>query len=132
MGGPATPGIGFGSGIERLVHALEAASVTPAPRRLDAFVIDGLGDAGGTKATVLVSELREEGLGADRAFGGRSVSAQWKVADRSGARFALMLGRDEATRDAVAVKDLESGEQVEVPQSSLATWLQDHRGGADR
>jgi histidyl-tRNA synthetase len=132
MGGPSTPGIGFGSGIERLVHALEAASVTPTPRRLDAFVIDGLGDASGTKPTVLVSELREAGLGADRAFGGRSVSAQWKVADRSGARFAVMLGRDEATRDAVAVKDLESGEQVEVPESSLATWLQDHRGGAGR
>ncbi len=60
------------------------------------------------------------------------MSAQWKVADRSGARFAVMLGRDEATRDAVAVKDLESGEQVEVPESSLATWLQDHRGGAGR
>jgi histidyl-tRNA synthetase len=132
MGGPATPGIGFGSGIERLVHALDAASVTPAPRRLDAFVIDGLGDTGGTRATVLVSELREEGLGADRAFGGRSVSAQWKAADRSGARFAVMLGRDEVTRDAVAVKDLESGEQVEVPESSLATWLQDHHGGEDR
>jgi histidyl-tRNA synthetase len=132
MGGPATPGIGFGTGIERLVHALEAASVAPSPRRLDAFVIDGLGDAGATLATVLVSKLREEGLGADRAFGGRSVSAQWKVADRSGARFAVMLGRDEATRGAVAVKDLESGEQVEVPERSLATWLQDHRGGADR
>ena len=50
-------------------------------------MIDGLGDAGGTKVTVLVSELREEGLGVDRAFGGRSVKAQWKVADRSGARF---------------------------------------------
>ena len=43
-----------------------------------------------------------------------------------------MLGRDEAARGAVAVKDLESGEQVEVPESSLATWLHDRRGGAGR
>jgi histidyl-tRNA synthetase len=127
MGGPATPGIGFGAGIERLVLALESAPATPAIRRLDAFVIDGLGDAGSVRATMLVSELREEGLGADRAYGGRGVPAQWKAADRSGARFGVMLGRDEAVRDAVAVKDLETGEQVEVPEKRLGTWLHDRR-----
>jgi histidyl-tRNA synthetase len=98
-------------------------------RRLDAFVINGLGEVGSTKATLLVSDLREEGLGADRAYGGRSVNAQWKVADRSGARFGVMLGRDEAARDAVAVKDLESGEQVEVAEKELGTWLSDRRAG---
>jgi histidyl-tRNA synthetase len=127
MGGPSTPGIGFGAGIERLVLALEAASVAPTTARLDAFVINGLGDAGRVRATVLVSELREEGLGADRAYGDRGVPAQWKAADRSGARFGVMLGRDEAARDAVAVKDLETGEQVEVPEKALATWLHDRR-----
>ena len=95
--------------------------------RLDAFVINGLGDEGSVKATVLVSELREEGLGADRAYGGRGVPTQWKAADRSGARFGVMLGRDESARDAVAVKDLETGEQVEVPEKGLATWLHDRR-----
>jgi histidyl-tRNA synthetase len=130
MGGPPTPGIGFGAGIERLVLALEAGgSAAPSLRRLDAFVINGLGEVGSMKATLLVSDLREEGLGADRAYGGRSVNAQWKVADRSGARFGVMLGRDEAARDAVAVKDLESGEQVEVPEKELGTWLSDRRAG---
>jgi histidyl-tRNA synthetase len=127
MGGPATPGIGFGAGIERLVLALEAAQVTQALGALDAFIVNGLGEVGSAKATVIVSELREEGLGADRAYGDRSVSAQWKSADRSGARFGVMLGRDEAARDAVAVKDLKTGEQVEVPESSLASWLNDAR-----
>jgi histidyl-tRNA synthetase len=127
MGGAATPGIGFGAGIERLVLALDAGASAPTTRRLDAFVINGLGDAGNVRATVLVSELREEGLGADRGYGGRSVAAQWKAADRSGARFGVMLGRDEAARDAVAVKDLESGEQVEVPEKVLGSWLNDRR-----
>jgi histidyl-tRNA synthetase len=127
MGGPATPGIGFGAGIERLVLALEAAQVKQSLGGLDAFIVNGLGEAGSAKATVIVSELREEGLGADRAYGDRSVSAQWKSADRSGARFGVMLGRDEAARDAVAVKDLKTGEQVEVPESSLASWLNDAR-----
>ena len=128
MGGPPTPGIGFGTGIERLVIALDAASVATTIRGLDAFVINGLGSEGSIRATVLVSELREEGIGVDRAYGGRSVPAQWKAADRSGARFGVMLGRDEAARDAVAVKDLRSGEQVEVPEQGLATWLSDRRG----
>ena len=67
-------------------------------RALDAFVVDGVGDG---SATVLVAELRADGLAADRAYGGRSVKAQWKLADRSGARFGVMLGRREAEHDAV-------------------------------
>lgn len=132
MGGPPTPGIGFGSGIERLVLALDAeegAGREPRPvlAPLDAFVIDGL--AAGTGALELVAELRTAALGADRSYGGRSVKAQWKEADRSGARFGVMLARAEADRSAVAVKDLrsEAGEQVEVPRRDLAAWLLAHR-----
>jgi histidyl-tRNA synthetase len=133
MGGAPTPGIGFGSGIERLVLALDAAAAAggaPAhlgPPPLDAFVVDGLGAAVGTDALAVVSELREAGLGADRSYGGRSVKAQWREADRSGARHGVMLGRDEAARGAVAVKDLRSGEQVEVARSQLAAWLMTKR-----
>jgi histidyl-tRNA synthetase len=130
MGGPPTPGIGFGAGIERLVHVLDAQHAAVAAPGLDAFVINGLGDAGSTHATVLVATLRSEGLGADRAYGDRSVAAQWKAADRSGARFGVMLGRDEAERNAVAVKDLGTGEQVEVPELALASWLHDRRKGS--
>jgi histidyl-tRNA synthetase len=127
MGGPPTPGIGFGIGIERVLIAMNAESassatgVAPTAPRLDAFVVDGVGDG---SATVLVAELRAEGLCADRAYGGRSVKAQWKLADRSGAQFGVMLGRREAEHDAVAVKDLQSGEQRELPRRELAGWLQ--------
>ncbi len=126
MGGPPTPGIGFGTGIERLVLALDAGGDSGAgarlgPPPLDAFVVDGLG--AGTDALGVVSALRSAGLGADRSYGGRSLKGQWKEADRSGARYGVMLGRDEATRDAVAVKDLASGDQVEVPRAQLAAWL---------
>jgi histidyl-tRNA synthetase len=88
--------------------------------RLDAFVIDGVGDG---SAALVVAELRESGLRADRAYGGRSVKAQWKVADRAGASFGVMLGRAEEARDAVAVKDLHSGEQVEVRRDQLVGWI---------
>ena len=72
---------------------------------------------------MLVDELRDAGLRADRAYGGRSVKAQWKLADRSGARYGVMVGRAEAARGAVGVKDLVSGEQLEVPQEQVAGWL---------
>ena len=125
MGGPPTPGIGFGIGIERTLLALDAETGPASAPALDAFVVDGLG--GGHDATILAAALRDGGLAADRAYGGRSVKAQWKVADRSRARYGVMLGRDESTRDAVAVKDLASGEQVEVPRTGLVAWLRARR-----
>jgi histidyl-tRNA synthetase len=129
MGGPPTPGIGFGTGIERIVLALEAAGVpAPAPAT-EVFVVDGLGEAGGTTVAVLVAALRADGFAVDRAYGGRSVKAQWKAADRSGARVAVMVGRDELSRDAVAVKDLRTGQQEEVARTDLVAWLVTRRDG---
>ncbi len=122
MGGPPTPGIGFGIGIERVLIACDAEGVLVASgdRGLDAYIVDGIGDA---SATVLVAELRESGVRADRAYGGRSVKAQWKLADRSGAAYGVMVGRAEAERDAVGIKDLASGTQIEVPRAQVAGWL---------
>jgi histidyl-tRNA synthetase len=126
MGGRATPGIGFGLGIERLLIVADALGALPPPQtRLDAFVIDGL--SGGREALVLTQELREAGLRVDRAYGDRSVTAQWKAADRAQAAFGVMLAPDEFSRGAVAVKDLASGKQVEVPREHLVGWLRGHR-----
>jgi histidyl-tRNA synthetase len=129
MGGPPTPGIGFGTGLERIVLALEASGVAAPATSVDVFVVDGLGGEGGPTVGGLVEALRTEGFAVDRAYGGRSVKAQWKAADRSGAGVAVMVGRDELARDAVAVKDLASGEQVEVPRRGLVAWLVTRRDG---
>jgi len=123
MGGPPTPGIGFGIGVERLLLATGSAEGDDGgarSARLDAFVVDGVGTG---EAAAVLHELRESGLRADRAYGSRSVKAQWKAADRAGAAYGVMLGRAELARGAVAVKDLRSGEQVEVPREQLAGWL---------
>jgi histidyl-tRNA synthetase len=124
MGGKPTPGIGFGIGIERLLIACAAEGldlgVDPSA---DVFVVDGLTNP--TEVTLLVTELREDGMRAERAYGDRSFKAQMKVADRSGARFTVLLGAHEAERAAVGVKDMQSGEQVEVPRALVAGWLQE-------
>jgi len=130
MGGRPTPGIGFGIGIERVLIAGAAEGVVPGEvPEADVFVLDRIDNA--TEVTLLVTELREEGMRAERTYGDRSVKAQMKAADRSGARFTVILGEREAEHGAVSVKDMTSSEQVEVPRSLVAGWLQERREAKD-
>jgi histidyl-tRNA synthetase len=126
MEGPPTPGIGFGMGVERILIACESEGVAPVARlpQVEAFVVDDLGD---TTATVLLQELRNSGVGADRAYGGRSVKAQLKAANRSGATFAVLLFKEEAGRGAVVVRNLATSEQLEVPREQVVAWIVEHR-----
>jgi histidyl-tRNA synthetase len=121
MGGPPTPSIGFGAGVERILLACTAEGVLPASEaRVDVFVIDAIGSA---DAGLLLHELRSTGLAADRAYGNRSVKKQWGAADRSGARWGVMLAPRELEHGHAIVKDLESGEQLEVRRDEVAAWL---------
>src|SRR5215213_4155195 len=130
MGGNPTPGIGFGIGIERVLIACEAEGIHLAqPPRADVFVVDALNNP--TEVTLLVTELREDGMRADRTYGDRSFKAQMKASDRSDARFTVILAPNEAARAAVAVKDMQSGEQVEVPRELVAGWLQERLEAED-
>ena len=130
MGGPATPGIGFGIGIERVLIACDAEGVFAAgDRGLDAFVVDLVG---GTEPLVIVEELRSAGLAVDRAYGARAMKRQFAAADKSGARFGLILGAKELDAGLVGVKDLESGEQVEVPRGEIVAWLQSRKDDTSR
>lgn len=107
LGGPPTPGIGFGSGIERMLLACDAeGTFAAAPAPLDAYVVD---TAGGETARDLIAQLRGAGLRADRAFDGRSMKSQMKSADRSGALVALIVGPQEAADGTVVVRPLRAG-----------------------
>jgi len=104
LGGPATPGIGFGSGIERVLLHLDAEGSFPAPDTgVDVFVVD---TTDGSHARDLAEALRDAGLSADRAWDGRSMKAQMKAADRSGARYAVIVGESEAAAGQAIVRDL--------------------------
>jgi len=92
LGGPPTPAIGFGLGIERILIVCDAEDTFAGPEsRLDVFIIDTTGDR---KALAVADELRNAGVRADRAFDGRSFKAQMKQAQRSAARFALVIEPD--------------------------------------
>ncbi len=122
MGGPATPGIGFGIGIERVLLACDAENAFAAPEsRVDVFVIDGVG---GTEGLVLIEELRATGIRADRAYGGRAFRKQMAAADKSGARYGVVLGAKEMADGKVGVKDLTTGDQIDIRRDEAAAYLQ--------
>ena len=117
LGGPPTPGIGFGSGIERALLTCDAEGVFGAPeQRLDCFVVDV---TDGSAATTLAHRLRVAGVAADRAFDGRSMKAQMKAAGRSGARLALIVGEQELQDGTVVVRDLSTSEQQPLPLADV-------------
>ena len=121
MGGPPTPGIGFGIGIERVLHALGERQ--DGSDRLDVFVVDTLG---GDEGLRLLQQFREEGLRADRAPTGRSMKAQWKAADRARATYGVLLAPDEFAREAVAVKAMAGDEgQAELPLTEVVGWIKE-------
>jgi histidyl-tRNA synthetase len=127
LGGPPTPGIGFGIGIERVLLACDADEVFAVdPPPLDAYVVDL---TGGTVALELTTALRRAGLRADRAFDGRSMKSQLRSADRSGARLALIIGAKELEEGTVTIRALrgdndanESQKSVPVDQVVASIW----------
>ncbi len=121
LGGPVTPGIGFGCGIERALLTCDAEAVFPGGEsRVDVFVID---TTGGDLAVTLTQQLRAAGISADRAFDDRSMKAQMKAASKSGARFAVIVGADERAAVTATVRDLEAREQTSVDLDALVPSL---------
>ncbi|MDE0602775.1 MAG: histidine--tRNA ligase [bacterium] len=106
LGGKPAPGVGFGAGIERILLAADAEdALAEASGAVDVFVVDVTGGDAGRDLTF---ELRRNGISADRSFDARSMKAQMKVADRSGARLALLVGEDEVAAGTVTLRDLRS------------------------
>jgi histidyl-tRNA synthetase len=118
LGGPSTPGIGFGSGIERVLATCDAEGVFPTPERsVDVFVVDL---TGGEHARDITFELRRAGLRADRSFDGGSMKSQMKKANRSLAPMAVIIGGDEAAAGTVSVKPLRGTPGDERTQETVA------------
>jgi histidyl-tRNA synthetase len=123
LGGPeGVPGVGFALGVDRTLLVCDDEGVFPAPeRRLDVFVVD---TTGGLEACALGDELRRAGFTAERAFDNRSMKAQMKVADRSGAVLALIVGSDELAAAEVAVRELRGdGAQIRIPRADVVGFL---------
>lgn len=120
MGGPAIPGIGFGTGIERLVLNIKERGVKVPPAPHPAVYVARHGEGTEDAALVLSNQLRSAGIATSMAFGERSLKAQMRHANTSEARYAAILGEDEMSSHEVSVRSLETGEQVRVPEGEVA------------
>jgi histidyl-tRNA synthetase len=125
LGGPPTPGIGFGSGIERFVIALRHLGVEPPPEPLPGVTVSYLGDQAKLAALRLLETLHNEQIGALFTPGDRSLKAQLKAANRISAAFALILGEDEVQSGQVTVRDMTNGEQTKISLADVPGWLKD-------
>ncbi|MDZ7295428.1 MAG: histidine--tRNA ligase [candidate division KSB1 bacterium] len=123
LGGPPTPGIGFGSGIERIILSMKeqglAVPELPKPRVFVAYH----GQLARMIALRVISSLRDAGVATTFAPGDRSLKAQLREANRLGTPLVVIVGEDEAARQTAAVKDMLSGTQQEVPLARLVEHI---------
>jgi histidyl-tRNA synthetase len=132
LGGPATPGIGFGMGIERVILELKRQGITPPPVEAPRAFVIYLGQEPALKeaAVKLTAELRQAGLKAEMSYGDRSPRAQMRQADASGALYALILGEDELHGGFVTVRRLRATDQepaarqLPVKREEILAYLQ--------
>lgn len=125
LGGPATPGIGFALGVDRTLLACDDEGVFGDDEPpLDVFVVDVVG---GQEAMAITAALRARGMRADRGYDDRSMKAQMKLANRSEARVAVIVGEDELASNTVQVRPMArgAGDQQTIPRSDLISHLKD-------
>ena len=123
LGGPPLTGVGFGLGVDRTLLACRAEGLAPwSTARCEVFGVP-LGDAARRRLVALAGALRRAGVRVDLAYGGRGLKGAMKAADRSGARYTLVLGERDLAEGAVGVKDMVSGEQRAVPLDDVVAEL---------
>ncbi|HIE13192.1 MAG TPA: histidine--tRNA ligase [Desulfotomaculum sp.] len=130
-GGRPTPGVGFAVGLERTLYALEQQGVKlPGAASLEAFVATA-GEVAAAKLSGVLRLLREAGIAADRDYTGRGLKGQLKQAHRRSARWVVILGDEELSRGNMAVRDMDTGEQAELPETELVRWLRTRQSKTD-
>lgn len=113
LGGPPTPGVGVGIGVDRLVEHLRNTSGSAVPQTIQVFVIQ-LGDVAKKISFDLINQLTQVGIPATSALGKDSIRSQLKLADRLGVPLALIIGQKEAMEKTIILRDMASGMQDTV------------------
>lgn len=123
LGGRPTPGVGFGSGLERLLIALDGQQVALADTRPPLVWLMAQSDHARRPVADLAAELRGNGIACDLDLTGRSMKAQMKLADREHAAWAIIIGDNELNSQSVVLKDWKQGTQQTVQRSELIATL---------
>ena len=123
IGGPSTPGVGWGMGKERILMTMEACGVEiPEPAGTDVFIAF-MGDKAKAFALKLMHDLRLKGVAVQMDVMGRNFKNQFKFANRAGAAKTVIIGESELESGMLQIKDMESGEQIEVAIDNIIDEL---------
>lgn len=123
IGGPPTPGVGFASGIDRIVLSLKHQGIEPPPLPAPRVFLAYRGKAAKRAAIRLIDHLRRANVGAVMSFGDRSLKAQLRQAGRQNMAYTLVLGEDELAAGQVTVRHMARGQQERVARDEIASWL---------
>jgi histidyl-tRNA synthetase len=126
IGGPPTPGVGVGIGIERIVIGLKEQGIEVPSTPQPSIMVTHFGGPTKTVAVQLVYKLREAGLGTRLAFARekRSLKSQMREADKYGVAYTLILGESELAQNEATVRRMDSGEQQLVSLVDIVPWIQ--------
>jgi histidyl-tRNA synthetase len=130
IGGPNTPGVGVGIGIERIVLGLKKQGVIlPTVPVQEVLVAHTGGDTKGA-AVKLTYQLRDAGIGTRLAFARerRSLKSQMREANKRGVRYTIIVGESELENDAAAIRKMSDGQQTVVPLGDVVVWIHSDKG----
>ena len=122
--GPSTPCFGFALGMERLISVIPFGDKIELESRPDIFVV-GLGDEAKSVTFKIIHDLRREGISVDQDYAGGSMKSQMRKANKSRARFSLIVGENEIKSGKYLLKDMENSSQTEISATELARALRE-------
>lgn len=132
LGGPPTPGVGFASGLERVILSIQEEGIPiPALSKPFAFVAY-LGQEAHELAAVLLAQLRRGRVAAIGTYGRRSLRYQLRRAHGAGVYYTLIIGEDELATGMVTVRNMHTGKQHQIPQGEVLAWLRKAAGPAGK
>ena len=120
LGGPATPALGFGMGLERLISVMEKQGCEFAkPYQCDLYIAS-MGESAAERAMQMAAELRGIGYYAEHDLVGRGIKPQMKYANKLGAAYTVVIGDDEVASGELTLKNMSDSEQTKVSREELA------------
>ncbi len=123
IGGPATPGIGFAVGIERLLLALDMQNLIPVPEKIKKIYIAALGQSAIAEGVKIQHALRKNDIQAELDLQGKSLKGQMKQAGKLKSIYTIIIGTDELIKGSATVKDMENGTQKLIPLENVADFI---------
>ncbi|PLV59828.1 histidine--tRNA ligase [Thermotoga sp. KOL6] len=123
LGGSSIPALGFAAGIERLVLALKSEGIEVPVENVHYLYVATIGERAFKEGVSLAIDLRKKGFRVDMDIMERKLSGQLKHANRMGARYVIIIGDEELEKGIVILRDLETGDQVEVDRQFAVEYI---------